>query len=142
MILLANDATVKVNEYVWVDVTVARITARMKLYVLDINQSYTILLSRRWLRRVKAVEDYFHYCLVIEGSDGIRQTVIGAPAEGKAVEVFQDAAESLNEDGDSDSEVDNVAEMDRAITELLDELEEWEYKNNVDGEDSGNGGEQ
>lgn len=139
-ILLANDATVKVNKYVWVDVTVAKVTAKMKLYVLDIEQSYTILLSRRWLRRVKAVEDYFEHRLIIEGNDGVRRIVVGTAAEGKVVDVFQDASEELEEEG-AEEESDDVEEMDKAITELLDELEEWEYENDVEGDDAESGNE-
>lgn len=140
-ILLANDATVKVNKYVWADITVARVTARMKLYVLDIEQLYTILLSRRWLRRVKAVEDYYDHWLVIKGGDGVRRVVVGTPTEGRVVEVFQDAPELLDDDGDE--ELDETEDMEKAITELLDELEEWEYENDVEGNElAGKEGEQ
>ncbi|KAF8448478.1 hypothetical protein BGX38DRAFT_1142774 [Terfezia claveryi] len=132
-ILLANDAVVKVNKYVWASVTVARVTARMKLYVLDIDQSYIMLLSRRWLKRVKATEEYFEHRLIIQGSDGIRRTVVGTPAEGSVVEIFQNAEENIEEEEQEDSE--DIEEVDKAIEELLDELEEWEYEEDIEGEE-------
>ncbi|KAF8439601.1 hypothetical protein BGX38DRAFT_1318597 [Terfezia claveryi] len=59
---------------------------------------------------------------VVKGSDGIRWVVVGEPAEGSVVEIFQDAEESLEEV--EDQEAEEVEEVDKAIAELLDELDE------------------
>ena len=71
-IVLANDLTIAVSTYVWVTVNVVGVGTRMKFYVLNVDQSYTMLLSRRWLKRVKAREDYHEGTLDIMGGDGVR----------------------------------------------------------------------
>ena len=55
---LANDDIVRLPSYVWINVNVAGVLARIKAFVMPIQMSYNLLLSRRWTTRVKAVEDH------------------------------------------------------------------------------------
>jgi len=135
-IVLANNAVTKVNKYVWANANVVGVVAKMKSYLLDIDQSYTILLSRRWLRRVKAVEDYGANSLVIEGGVAVRRTVLGVPADMSGVEIFQNAVEFSNDVSESDNEEDDGEE---AIDKLLDELEALEYEKDMQDEKAAKG---
>jgi hypothetical protein len=69
-IRLADDTLISLDHYVWLDINVGGILARLKVYVVPVIQTYTILLSRRWLRRVSAVEHHTENKLTIYGSDG------------------------------------------------------------------------
>jgi len=69
-IRLADHKLIALDHYVWLDINVGGVLARLKVYVVPVVQTYTILLSRRWLRRVSAVEDHTENMLTIYGSDG------------------------------------------------------------------------
>lgn len=53
---LADDRLVVLKNYVWLIIVVAGVLARIKAYEVAVSETYQLLLSRRWLRRVKAVE--------------------------------------------------------------------------------------
>lgn len=53
-----------------VDVNIAGVIARITAYVLDIPQSYSLLLGRRWLYQVRAVGDYAKQAYVIYDAEG------------------------------------------------------------------------
>ena len=113
------------------DVNTAGVVARVKAYVMPINVSYNLLLSRRWTTRVKAIEDHEQNTIDIEGKDGVRRTITGTPgsAQMAGFDVCINAAENAKSLEDED---DNAEE---AVENLLDELDHW-----VDnGEPAGNG---
>ena len=66
---LTDDRLVILRNYVWIDVVVAGVLARIKAYEVAVSQTYQLLLSQRWLRRVRAVENYDTQMLFIEGGD-------------------------------------------------------------------------
>jgi len=53
---LADDRLVVLKNYVWLDVVVTGVLARVQAYEVAVSQTYQLLLSRRWLKRVRAVE--------------------------------------------------------------------------------------
>ncbi|KAG0130027.1 hypothetical protein HOY82DRAFT_610023 [Tuber indicum] len=69
---LADDRLVVLKNYVWLDVVVAGVLARIKAYEVAVSETYQLLLSRRWLKRVRAVAYHDSRTLFIEGSDRIR----------------------------------------------------------------------
>jgi len=69
-IRLADDTLIVLDHYVWLDINVGGVLASLKVYVVPVVQTYTILLLRHWLRRVSAVEDHTENMLTIYGSDG------------------------------------------------------------------------
>lgn len=44
---LADDSLVHINHYVWVDVNIAGVVARVKVYSMPVSVTYQVLLSRR-----------------------------------------------------------------------------------------------
>ena len=49
---LADDSLVPLDHYVWADIIVAGVVARVKAYVVPVSVTYKVLLSRRWSKRV------------------------------------------------------------------------------------------
>jgi hypothetical protein len=72
---LANDSVVPLPYYAWLDINVSGVLARIKAYVMTIEMSFLILLSRRWLSRVQAVEDHANNTIHIKGVDGVVHSV-------------------------------------------------------------------
>jgi len=70
---LADDRLVVLRNYVWLDVVVAGVLARIKAYEVAVSQTYYLLLSCRWLKRVRAVEYHDLHMLFIEGSDRVAE---------------------------------------------------------------------
>ena len=52
---LADDSLVRLDYYVWADVIVAGVVTRIKAYVVPVSVTYQVLLSCRWLKRVKRI---------------------------------------------------------------------------------------
>ena len=69
---LGDDRLVILRNYVWIDVVVAGVLARIEAYEVAVSQTYKLLLFQRWLRRVRAVEYHDTQMLFIEGGDRVR----------------------------------------------------------------------
>jgi len=74
---LADDRLAILRNCVWIDIVVAGILARIKAYEVAVSQTYQLLLSRRWLRRVRAVEYHDTQVLFIECGDGVGRKIPG-----------------------------------------------------------------
>ena len=98
---------------------VAGVLSRIKAYEVAVSESYQLLLSRRWLKRVRAVEYHHSRLLYIEGSDKIRRKVSGIPVVKTPVQL-----EKHWEDGGGLEIGDE--EADEAVDTLLRELRLWE----------------
>ena len=118
---LADDRLVILKNYVWIDVIVAGILARIKAYEVAVSQTYQLLLSRRWLRRVRAVEYHDTQMLFIEGADRVRRKVPGIAIGQTGVKM-----ERLEPPGEIDVEDEEAEE---AIETLLNELDHWKEDN-------------
>jgi len=114
---LADDRLVILKNYVWGDVVVAGVLARVKAYEVAVSQTYQLLLSRRWLKRVRAIEYHDTRSLFIEGGDHVRRKVPGVP-----VGQMEMKMENLEPSGCSDVEDEEAEE---AIETLLNELDNW-----------------
>jgi hypothetical protein len=149
---LANDSVVPLPCYAWLDINVSGVLARVKAYVMPIEMSFLILLSRRWLSRVQAVEDHAKNIIYIKGSDGVVHSVFGSPAPavpsiGIASQQAIDAKEGQSNDTDSDMDIDmpfdDADAAEQAIDILLDELDHWDEDHEPDEDlthgHSGNG---
>ena len=121
---LADDSLVRLDYYVWADVVVAGVVARIKAYVVPVSVTYKVLLSRRWLKRVKGIEYHATNTLYIEGTDGIKRKVKGKRAAKQELEIVK-----ILPDAEAITEVESE-EAEEAIEILLHELDHWE-----DGED-------
>ena len=117
---LADDSLVRLDYYVWADVVVAGVVARIKAYIVPVSVTYKVLLSRRWLKRVKGIEHHENNVLYIEGVDEIRRKVKGKPAVKSETEVVKMSPES---GGVTEMESE---EAEDAIEILLHELDHWE----------------
>lgn len=84
---LADDGYTTVSQYVWAPVNVKGVETIVKAYILGDGLVYDLLLSKRWMHRVRAIEDHGNSTLTIEGRDSIRREVSGIEALTKAVEV-------------------------------------------------------
>ena len=114
---LADDRLVVLRNHVWMDVVVAGVLARIKAYEVAVSQTYQLLLSRRWLKRVKAVEYHDSRTLFIEGSDRVQRKVPGIPFGTTGIKM-----ESTDLSPFSDVEDDEAEEV---IETLLNELDHW-----------------
>ena len=117
---LADDSLVRLDHYVWADVVVAGVIARIKAYVVPVSVTYKILLSRRWLKRVHGIEYHETNILQIEGMDRVRREVKGKPATKDEVELVR-----IQEPDEEVQEVEN-SEAEEAIEILLHELDHWD----------------
>jgi len=124
-IRLADDRLVILRNYVWIDIVVAGILARIKAYEVTISQTYQLVLSRRWLRRVRAVEYHDTQMLFIERGDRVRRKVPGVAAGQVEVKM-----ESLEPPLEMDVEDEEAEE---AIETLLHELDHWKDEAEGDG---------
>ena len=114
---LADDCLVVLKNYVWLDIVVAGVLARIKAYEVAVSETYQLLLSRRWLKQVHAVEYHDSHTLLIEGSDRVRRKVPGISIGGN-----QSKMEKLGPQ--APLEVDDE-EAEDAIETLLNELDHW-----------------
>ena len=90
---LADDSLVRLENYVWADIIVAGVVARIKAYMVLVLLTYRVLLSRRWLKQVKGIEYYESNVLYIEGIDAVKRMVYGKPASKQEIEVVRLLAE-------------------------------------------------
>ena len=116
---LADDSLVRLNHYVWTNIIVAGVIARIKAFIVPVSVTYKVLLSRRWLKRVKGVEYHETNVMWIEGMDRIRRKVRGKPAAKEDVEVVK-----MIPGGDRVTELESE-EAEDAIETLLHELDHW-----------------
>jgi hypothetical protein len=138
-IRLADDTLIALDHYVWLDINVGGVLTRLKVYVVPVVQTYTILLSRRWLRRVSAVENHTENMLTIYGSDGKAREIHPGKRKsmGKALVASIDRPEvASNRSNSGTSEygitgghvIDSHIPDDEATTAMeiiLDELDNW-----------------
>jgi hypothetical protein len=149
---LANDSVVPLPCYAWLDINVSGVLARVKAYVMPIEMSFLILLSRRWLSRVQAVEHHSRNVIYIKGSDGVVHSVLGSPAPAvpsiaiasqHAVDTKEDLPKDTDPDMDTEMPFDDVDAAEQAIDILLDELDHWDKDHEPDEDlthrHSGNG---
>jgi hypothetical protein len=138
---LANDSVVPLPCYAWLDINVSGVLARVKAYMMPIEMSFLILLSRRWLSRVQAVEDHSRNVIYIEGSDGVVHSVLGLPAPAvpsiaiasqQAVDTEEDLPKDTDPDMDTEMPFDDVDAAEQAIDILLDELDHWDEDHEPD----------
>jgi hypothetical protein len=122
---LANDSIVPLPCYAWLDVNVSGVLARIKAYVMPIEMSFQLLLSRRWLSRVQAIEDHANNVLHIKGMDGVVHIVPGSPAGSKA-SISMASQQTLPREDDDDLAFDDAEAAEQAIDIVLDELDHWE----------------
>jgi hypothetical protein len=77
---LANDSIVPLPSYASLDVNVGGVLSRVKAYGMPIEMSFSLVMSRRWLSGVQAIENHSTNTLHIRGTDGIVHLVQGTPA--------------------------------------------------------------
>ncbi|KAF8415226.1 hypothetical protein BGX38DRAFT_1281443 [Terfezia claveryi] len=70
MIRTATNEVRAVEHCVYFDLDIAGVVANIKVYVIDIPQSYTLLLGRRWLYQVRALRDYSNHTYIIYDAEG------------------------------------------------------------------------
>ena len=58
------------------DLNVSEVVAQVRVYVVDIPQSYSLLLGRHWLYQVRALEKHARNTCIIYDSEGYPHTVI------------------------------------------------------------------
>ena len=114
---LADDRLAQIKQYVWVPVNVAGVVAVVRAFILGMGDIYDVLLSKRWMRRVRAIEDHGENTLTIRGKDGVRRVVQGTEAEPLEVELI---------DGPSVDEWETAMAEDE-IARLADELDGYDY---------------
>ncbi|KAI9852295.1 MAG: hypothetical protein M1838_001183 [Thelocarpon superellum] len=78
---LANDSTATIREYVWLPVNVAGVLAQVKAFLIGGNETFELLLSKKWMYRVRAVENHGAGTLSIQGTNGHQRTVTAAVGE-------------------------------------------------------------
>ena len=130
---LADDSLVRLDYYVWADIIVAGVVARIKAYIVPVSVTYKVLLSRRWLKRVRGIEYHESNVLFIQGVPGIKRKVDGKPASKQEVEVVRLLAEY-----EETTQVENE-EAEDAIEVLLHELDHWDEGGEEGEEEAGNG---
>ncbi len=55
---MADDGVCLVKYYIWVDVNVEGVLVIVKIYIIGLGNLYELFLFKRWLYRVKVIEDY------------------------------------------------------------------------------------
>lgn len=114
---LADDGHAIVQEYVWIKVDIFGVQALMKAFILRNRQVYNLFLSKRWMYRVCAVEDYGAGTLTISGIDKQKRIVDGQEANPLAVQlVDRFEVEDLE-----------IVMIDKEIYQLIDNANKAEY---------------
>jgi len=109
--------------YVWLDIVVAGVLARIKAYEVEVSHTYQLLLSRCWVPQVKGVEYHSSQTPFLEGSDFVHRQTSAIPMERKpARESLQ--VKSLEVSCESPLEVEDE-EAEEAVEALLNELDHW-----------------
>lgn len=86
---LAGDSLVRLDYYVSADIIVAGGVARIKAYVVPVSVTYKVLLSRRWLKRVRGIGYHKSNILYIGGIDAVKRKVQGKPASKQDIELVR-----------------------------------------------------
>ncbi|KAF3931540.1 hypothetical protein ABW19_dt0207709 [Dactylella cylindrospora] len=96
---LANEGENEVAYYVWIRVNVQGIVCNLKAYVMPVEDVYTVLLGRSWLRRVRAIDHTHEHKLTIQGIKGLIKEVKGVNAPRRKIDVVveKDSADELEE---------------------------------------------
>jgi len=115
---LADDRLVVLRRYVWLDVIVAGVLARIKAYAVSVSQTYQLLLSCRWLKRVRAVDYYNSRTAFIEGINRARRKVVAVPSGEIWVKM-----ENIEQPSIFDVDDDEAEDL---VETLLNELDHWE----------------
>lgn len=131
---LANDIIVPITQYTLIPLNVEGIQTICRAYVMGESETYELLLSKNWLRRVRAVEDHGRNTLVISGRNGKKANVTitqATPFPDRVVELREEEDGGSEEDlaydgGGSEAEEDWKGEglVDRCLEELVQEVEE------------------
>ena len=129
---LADDSLVPLESYVWLDVNVEGVVARVRAYVRPVTVTYKILLSRRWLKQMKGVEHHATNTLIIQGIDGVQRSTKGRPAPPPDLEIVE--LRNSKCPADNTVHVDDEQSANNAVEALLLELDQWELN-----EEAGNG---
>lgn len=121
------------------DVCIAGVTATITVHVLDIPQSYSLLLGRRWLYQVRAIGDYASHSYTIYDAEGVPHQMMSIAGAGRGPDVL------LNPDGGpglTDQEKEEIegqermqALLARATSEAKEQLLEYEEDYGDDEED-------
>ena len=114
---MADDGHSTVQEYLWVTVNVSGVQALVKAFILEDGQVYDLLLPKRWMYRVLAVEDHRAGTLTISGTDGLKRVVDDHEADSLTVELVNALeVEGLGMDL-----------ADEEVYQLIDKANETEY---------------
>ena len=114
---LSEDRLDILHNYVWLDVVIALVLARVKAYEVLVSQTYHLLVSRRWMKRVRGVEYHQLHMLFIEGSDRVWRKVPAIPSGEIVVKMGNIEQQSFFEVDDDEAE--------DAVETPLNELDPW-----------------
>jgi len=115
---LADDQLLILKKDVWLNVVVAGVLARVQASEVAVSQTYQLLLSQRWLKRVRAVEYHGSRTLFIEGSDRVRRKDPAIPSTGTGVTMEGLQPPYCYHIDDEDAE--------DAVETVLNELDHWQ----------------
>ena len=128
---LADDSLVPLESYVWLDINVEGVVAKVRAYVMPVTVTYKILLSRRWLKRMKGVEHHATNTLIIQGVDGVKRSTKGRPAPPAELEIV--GLRNTEKHGSLRTTLitgDDEERAEDAVDALLHELDDWEFNEN------------
>ncbi len=91
----------------------------MRAFILGAGDIYDLLLSKRWMHRVRAVENHHAATLTLEGKDGVKRTIRGREAESS--EVGKDIV------GGPSVDEWKTAIAEEKLTRLTEELDDIDY---------------
>lgn len=114
---MADDGLATVHQYAWVPVNVAGVFAMVKAFILGMGNVFDLLLSKRWMRRVRAVEDHGKASLIVEGKDGVQRVAHGKIATPLGVELADSLSVNEWETGLAEEE----------IARLIEELDKYDF---------------
>ena len=114
---LADNGHATVQKYVWITVNVFGVRTLVKAFILGDGQVYDLLLSKRWMYRVRAVEYHGAGTLIISGTDSLKRVVNNQKADSLIVELVDTPkVEDLGMDL-----------ADEEVYQLIDEANKTEY---------------
>ncbi|KAF2966539.1 hypothetical protein GQX73_g7005 [Xylaria multiplex] len=107
MVRLADDKRQPVTHCVSIQVVTEGIAVIVTAYVMSAGESFDLLLSRSWLKRVKAVEHYASDILEINGKKGVKKLIPIFPASKPRIQIdFGDSMKvmetQLNEEAEEE----------------------------------------
>ena len=119
---LADDNLVPLESYVWLDGNVEGVVARVQSYVIPVTVTYTLILSRRYLKRMKGVVHHSPNMLIIPGMNGAVQSTKSRPAPPAELPIVE-LKEALQ--SNSTKHGDDKESADDAVNVLLHLLDDW-----------------